>query len=64
MERVKKILEDEIGKDAKKIAEKYVELAKTDPATVRHAVDRILPAAKQQIEHTGHAGITLRIDED
>ncbi len=63
LERAKAILEKEIGRQAKKIVEKYISFAMKDPATMRHLVDRFQPAAKQEIGITGHAGITLRCCE-
>lgn len=48
-----KALERERERLGAKLAERYFEMALSDPATMRHAVDRIEPPAKQQIEHSG-----------
>ena len=60
LERAKVILEKEVDRQAKKIVEKYIAFAMKDPATLRHLVDRFLPAAKQEVEISSNVGITLR----
>ncbi|MCH8054660.1 MAG: hypothetical protein IH857_00705 [Deltaproteobacteria bacterium] len=60
LERVKAIFEKEIDREAKKIVKRYLKYALNDPATLRHVVDRFLPAAKQAIEISSNVGITLR----
>lgn len=58
----------EIKREAERIARQYIEehveeimgsycgFIKADPATARHAVDKLLPAAKQILELTGKDG--------
>lgn len=43
-------LEREREKRASKLVEKYYEMAESDPATMRHLVDRVMPPAKQEID--------------
>ena len=52
-------LEEKIGKQTDEINNYYLALAKTDPATLRHLIDRFAEAAKQKIDITGHVGITI-----
>lgn len=53
------VLEKELGRRAAKIARRYGKLAETDPATVRHAVDRVLPTAKQELDLTVHGKVEV-----
>ena len=49
-----KALIKERDKRALKLAMRYFEFAEQDPATMRHAVDKVIANAKQEIEHSGH----------
>lgn len=57
--KAKAALERELGKRAAKLAKRYCELAERDAATTRHAVDRVLPAAKQELDLTVHGKVEV-----
>lgn len=59
LEKAKAALERELGRRAARIARRYGALAESDPATVRHAVDRVLPAAKQELDLTVHGKVEI-----
>ena len=44
------MMREYIEKHAQELIEKYVEIAKEDPATLRHVIERYLPPAKTEIE--------------
>ena len=48
-----KALIKERNKRAGKLATTYFDMAEQDPATMRHAVDKVIANAKQEIEHSG-----------
>ena len=43
----------ERDKQAAKLAIRYFEMAQSDPPTMRHAVDKIMPNPKVDVEHSG-----------
>ena len=57
LEKAKQILEEGLVADAEEIRDKYLELAKTDPAHNRHAVDKLVPDAKKAIEIDMEIGV-------
>jgi len=48
-----KALIKERDKRALRLANRYFDFAEQDPATMRHAVDKVIANAKQEIEHSG-----------
>ena len=47
--KLKKTLEYQIAKNSHKIAKSYIKFAQVDPPTTRHAVERVLPAARPDL---------------
>ena len=47
---VAEVMHERIEKRAVELADKYVETALEDPATLRHLIERYLPPAKTEIE--------------
>ena len=52
-ESFKEALERIREEEATALANKYYDMAKDDPATMRHAIDKVIPNAKQEIGVTG-----------
>jgi hypothetical protein len=53
LEMLRRAVVRALDKNGARLAARYLEMAEADPPTMRHAIDRVLPPAKQAIEHSG-----------
>lgn len=54
------VWEREVAKREEKLAKRWVDRAMSDDAMLRDVRKTRIPDAKQEIEHTGHVGITIQ----
>lgn len=58
-----KAFEEEANRRKIRLVNSYFNTAEIDPTTIRHFVDKYVPNAKQEIEHSGHMTHTYEVLE-